>query len=262
MGRRPEAQRAIVKCLMAGRKRWTELFKESGLGKGPFVKGLNELLKRKVVSYSVDSTKRPAIRYYELNRIPVYSERGRRSLFSMFSMEIFDDLDKVVRNRSHPDREVLKRFCEKIGLLALYTFLLGLSVKEPEEADKWIREGFATAHQKFQLLSMLIGRICYGMMKFRERSDTKEIVRRAFGWHKDEGIYISFTTAEELWLNPKLMELVIEQLPDSRIEELKNTLRKLYPEDVALLDRLSSIDVLYDKFMRWAFQKEQIKKEE
>lgn len=258
MGRRPEAQRAIVKCLMAGRKRWTELFKESGLGKGPFVKGLNELLKRKVVSYSVDSTKRPAIRYYELNRIPVYSERGRRSLFSMFSMEIFDDLDKVVRNRSHPDREVLKRFCEKIGLLALYTFLLGLSVKEPEEADKWIKEGFTTVAQKFQILSMLIGRICYGPMKFEKPVDIKETVRRAVEWHKDEGIYISYTTVEDLFLNPTLMELVMKHLPNGRIEELKNTLRELYPQDIELLDRLSSIDVLFDKFIGWAFQKKQL----
>jgi len=48
---------------------------------------------------------------------------------------------------------------------------------------------------------------------------------------------------------------VIRQLPNGTIEELKSTLRELYPEDVKLLDELSSTDVLLDKFMKWAFQK-------
>ena len=256
MGRRPQAQKTIIKCLTAGRKRWSELYKETGLGKGPFVNGLNELLKRKVVRSRLDSSKRPTVRYYELNRVKLQSEAARRGLFSIFAMEIFDDLDRIVREKSHSDVEVLEKFCGKIGLLALYTFLTGLSVHDAEETLKWIKEAFATTLQRYQILSMLSGRLCLGEMKFEDDPNAAvETVRKGVAWSKDEGFYITFETPEDVWFNPTTMSLVKSKLPQGRIDELKAALRTLYPDEVNHLEKLESTDFLFDKFLSWMIPK-------
>jgi hypothetical protein len=173
---------------------------------------------------------------YRLAMEAVHWKHAQRSLFSVLSMHVFDDiLDSAGKPRLN-DKEFTRVFTGRIGALAMYTLLQGLSMKErrPEEAGKWIEEAFGTLVQKYGW------RVCLNRQLFGEPRRLKhpidletlpvpEIIV------EEETIYVKLPSAVERGLTARVLK-ELPPIPDERLNALRSSLKELYPKETELLD--------------------------
>lgn len=203
------------------------LAEKAGISKATVARYLSTLVKRGIVKKD---------RVYKLSMEAVHWKHAQRSLFSVLSMHIFNDILDAVSQGKLDDEEFTRLFTGKIGALAMYTFLRGLSVAErdPEEAGKWIEEAFGTLVQKYGWRVCLNRQIFGGPTRLRhpitlERLPVPEIII------EEETIYVKLPSTVE----PGLAARVLKELPSipvDKIVALKASLKKLYPKEVKLLD--------------------------
>jgi DNA-binding transcriptional regulator YhcF (GntR family) len=203
------------------------LAEKAGISRATVARYLSELVKRGVV-------KKDGV--YKLAMEAIHWKHAQRSLFSVLSMHIFNDIVDAASQRKLEDEEFTRLFTGKIGALAMYIFLLGLSKKDrdPEEAGKWIEETFGTLPQKYGWRVCLNRQIFGGPTSLRhpmelERLPVPEIIV------EEEAIYVKLPSTVE----PGLATRVLKELPPipvNKITALKESLKKLYPKEVELMD--------------------------
>jgi len=175
--------------------------------------------------------------YYKLTMEAIHGKHVQRSLFSVLSMHLFNEILEGASAGRLSDEEFTRLYTERIGALAMYTLLTGLSRarRDPEEAGRWIEEAFGT------LVQMDGWRICLNRQIFGKpvplrhpitlkRPVVPEIIL-------EEGtVYVKLPEAIEPGLTGRVLK-ELPQIPEDRLKELKAALEKLYPGEVEILDQ-------------------------
>lgn len=175
---------------------------------------------------------------YRLAMEAIQWKHTQRSLFSVLAMHIFDDVLEKASSKDLTDEEFTKKFTSKVGALAMYTILVGLSKAQssPDEAGKWIEEAFGTLIQKNGWRICLNRQIFGGPISLKTPINLKQPVAPEIKI-EDGVIYIKLPASIEPGLTSKVLkELPI--IPKNRLESLKATLKKLYPNEIELLDNI------------------------
>lgn len=203
------------------------LAEKVGISRATVARYLSALVKKGVIKKD---------RVYRLAMEAVHWKHAQRSLFSVLSMHIFNDVLDAASQGRLEDEEFTRLFTGKIGALAMYTLLLGLTKakQSPEEAGKWIEEPFGTLLQKYGWRVCLNRQIFGGPTRLRhpinlERLPVPEILV------DEETIYVKLPSTVE----PGLAGRVLKELPPipaSKLTMLKKALRTLFPKEIALLD--------------------------
>jgi len=203
------------------------LAEKAGISRATVARYLSALVKRDVV-------KKDGV--YKLAMEAIHWKHAQRSLFSVLSMHIFNDILEAISQGKLEDDEFTKLFTRKIGALAMYTFLLGLSVAErkPKEAGKWIEEAFGTLVQKYGWRICLNRQIFGGPKRLGQpivldRLPVPEIIV------EEDTIYVKLPSTVEPGLAARFLR-ELRPIPADKIDALKDSLKKLYPKEVELLD--------------------------
>jgi len=203
------------------------LAEKSGISRASTSRYLKVLVKKGVVQKDG---------VYKLAMEAAHWKHAQRSLFSVLSMHIFNDIIDASSQGRLDNEEFTRLFTGKIGAVAMYTFLLGLSKanRDSEEAGKWIEEAFGTLVQKSGWRKCLNRQIFGGPKRLRrsitlDRLPVPEIVI------EDESIYIKLPSTIEPGLTAKILE-EIPTIPLDKIVSLKASLKKHFPKEVELLD--------------------------
>jgi DNA-binding Lrp family transcriptional regulator len=180
---------------------------------------------------------------YKLAKEAINWKHAQRSLFSVLAMHLFDELYEKTGQGKLSDEEFTKLFTAKIGALAMYTMLVGLSKaeKHPEEGGKWIEEAFGTLVQKDGWRSCLNRQVFHGVVELKGvirlgEPLTPEIVV------DDETIYIRLPSAISPGMAGRVLK-ALPKIPSDRLDLLKGCLKNLYPSETTLLEEaLNKID--------------------
>ena len=180
---------------------------------------------------------------YKLATEAINCKHAQRSLFSVLAMHLFDELYEQTGQGKLSDEEFTRLFTTRIGALAMYTMLVGLSKAEnhPEEGGKWIEEAFGTLIQKDGWRSCLDHQVFQGIVKLKSsirlgQPLTPEIIV------EDETIYLRPPSAIQPGLAGKVLK-ELPPIPNGRLDLLKGCLKKLYPSETELLeDALNKIN--------------------
>jgi DNA-binding Lrp family transcriptional regulator len=173
---------------------------------------------------------------YKLAMEAIHWKHAQRSLFSVLSMHLFDDIVEDASSGKLADKDFTRSFVNKVGVLAMYTMLVGFSMakRNPEEAGRWIEEAFGTLIQKDGWRMCLNRQIFRGPVRLKRTIKLKQPVAPEI--IVGEGaIFVKLPSAIE----PGLAAEVFKELPPirkERLEELKDSLRSLYPSEVNLLE--------------------------
>lgn len=236
-----ESEKTILQTLMSApnqQLRWSDLLQKTELSKRTLSLSLKDLQRKGSVKRFVDSHAKeyPPPVYYKLAIEALHMEHAQRSLFSVLSMYLFNEILEGASTGRLRDEEFTRLFTERIGALAMYTLLEGLSmaVKDPKEAGKWIEEAFGTLIQKNGW------RICLNRQIFRKRIPLKRPITlkepAVPEITVEEGvIYVKLPSAIEPGLTMRVLK-EMPQIREDRLRELKNSLKKLYPEETKILD--------------------------
>jgi len=151
-------------------------------------------------------------------------------------MHLFDDILEEASTGKLSDKKFAKLFTNRVGVLAMYTLLTGLSLakQDPEEAGKWIEEAFGTLIQKDGWRVCLNRQIFGKPVPLRRKIALKQPVRPEITI-EDGAIYVRLPAAIEPGFSSRVLK-ELPKIPDERIKELKKSLKTLYPEEVDLLD--------------------------
>jgi DNA-binding transcriptional regulator YhcF (GntR family) len=173
---------------------------------------------------------------YKLAMEAIHWKHAQRCLFSVLAMHLFDDILEEASTGKLSDKEFTKLFTNRIGVLAMFTLLTGLSLAklDPEEAGKWIEEAFGTLIQKDGWRVCLNRQIFGKPVPLRRKIMLKQPVRPEITI-EDGAIYVRLPVAIEPGFSGRVLK-ELPKIPDERIKELKNSLKTLYPEEVDLLD--------------------------
>lgn len=179
--------------------------------------------------------------FYKLAMEAVHWKHAQRCLFSVLSMHLFDDILEDASTGKLSDEEFTKSFTSKIGVLAMYTMLTGISkVKHnPGEAGRWVEEAFGTLIQKDGWRICLNRQIFGEPVPLRRKITLKQPVRPEITM-EDGAIYVRLPAAIEPGLAGKVLD-ELPKIPDERLEELKSSLKSLYPKELELLEELSNL---------------------
>ncbi len=155
-------------------------------------------------------------------------------------MHLFDDVLEDASSGKLADEEFTRLFTNRIGVLAMYTMLVGLSKanRSPEEAGKWIEEAFGTLVQKDGWRICLNRQIFGGRVRLRRPIKLKQPVAPEI-IIEEGAIFVKLPSAIEPGLAAKVLR-ELQPIPDERLEELKGSLRKLYPSEIKLLEEALS----------------------
>lgn len=174
--------------------------------------------------------------YYKLTMEAIVGKHVQRSLFSVLSMHLFNDVLEDASTGRLTDEEFTRIFTGRIGALAMYTLLTGLSMatKDPEEAGKWVEEAFGTLIQKSGWRTCLNRQIFGKPMPLKHPITLKEHPVPEIT--VEEGvIYVKLPSSIEPGLTMRVLR-ELPPIPENRLIELKNSLKQLYPEETELLD--------------------------
>ncbi len=181
---------------------------------------------------------------YRLAMEAISWKHAQRSVFSVLAMHLFDDLFEQTGRGGMSDEEFIRLFTGRIGLLALYTLLVGLekAEKHPMEGGRWVEEAFGTLIQKDGWRACLNRQVFGGIVKLKssirlEQPLTPEIIVDG------ETIYVKPPSAIQPGLAGKVFK-ELPPIPKDQLNLLKTCLKRLYPDEVKLLDDVS---VMIDK---------------
>lgn len=207
---------------------------KAGISRPSVARHLNALVKKGVL-------KKDGV--YRLAMEAINWKHAQRSLFSVLAMHLFDELFEKTGQGKVSDEEFTRLFTTKIGALAMYTMLVGLSKaeKHPEEGGKWIEEAFGTLVQKDGWRS------CFNRQVFRGTVPLKSVIRLGEPLTpeimvENETIYVRPPSAIQPGLAGRVLK-ELPQIPSGRLDLLKECLKKLYPSETELLeDALNKIN--------------------
>jgi hypothetical protein len=161
----------------------------------------------------------------------------KRTLFSMLSTQIFNDLFEATGKGQLDDKDFIERFGKKVGLLESLTLYIGLIIgrQNPAEGGKWIEEGFGTLIQKYAWRRCLFRQIMGGEYDLLfdvhlQKSPKAEV----------KGSLISLPGA----FVPKVTEEILRALPEvneNRLFEYKKALEQSFPEEMKQLNQTLSL---------------------
>lgn len=177
---------------------------------------------------------------YKLTMESIHRKHVQRNLFSILSMHLFNDVLEGARTGSLTDEDFTKLFTRRIGSLAMYTLLTGLSMadKDADQAGKWIEEAFGTLIQKDGW------RLCLNRQIFGKPVPLKHPITLKTPVMPEiiveEGtIYVKLPESIEPGLTARVLR-ELPKIPEKRLESLKSSLEKLYPDETHLLDQVLS----------------------
>jgi len=176
--------------------------------------------------------------FYKLTVEAVDKKHVQRSLFSILSMHLFNDILEGASAGKLSNEEFTRLFASRIGALAMYTLLQGLSISklDPEEAGKWIEEAFGTLIQKDGWRICLNRQIFGKPVPLRHRITLKQPVMPEI--IIEEGtIYVRMPSAIEPGLAARVLR-ELPSIPEERLQGLRASLRKLYPKETELLNKV------------------------
>lgn len=175
---------------------------------------------------------------YKLAMEAIQGKHVQRSLFSVMSMHLFNDILEGASTGKLADEEFTRLFTRRIGALAMYTLLTGLSMagKDPDQAGKWIEEAFGTLIQKDGWRICLNRQIFGKSVPLRRQIMLKTPVMPEIV--VEEGtIYVRLPESIEPGLTARVLK-ELPAIPKKRLEELRASLEKLYPEETQLLNQV------------------------
>src|SRR5665647_1331146 len=213
----------------------TDLAKEEGISKASVARHLISLVKKGLLKKDDSS--------YKLAMEAVNYKHAQRSLFSVLAMHLFDELYEQTGQGKLSDEEFTKLFTTKIGALAMYTMLVGLSKAKmhSKEGGKWIEEAFGTLIQKDGWRSCLNHQIFKEIVKLTNSIRLGEPLTPEITV-EDGTIYIRLPSAIQPGLAGKVLK-ELPPIPNGRLDLLKGCLKKLYPSETMLLeDALNKIN--------------------
>jgi DNA-binding transcriptional regulator YhcF (GntR family) len=175
-------------------------------------------------------------RFYKLAMEAIHWKHAQRCLFSVLSMHLFDDVLEGASTGKLSDEEFVKLFTNKIGLLAMYTLLTGLSFAKhnPKEAGKWIEEAFGTLIQKDGWRICLNRQIFGKPVPLRHKITLRQPITPEITI-EDGAIYVRLPAAIEPGLAGKVLK-EMPPIPEKRLKELETSVKSLYPKEVDLLE--------------------------
>ena len=175
---------------------------------------------------------------YRLAVEAITQKNAQRTLFSVLAMHLFDELHEKTGQGSLKDEEFIDLFTRRLGILALYTFLVGMEKatgNQPEEGGRWIEQGFGTLTQKNGWRSCVNRQVHGGVVQLREPIRLGEPLRPEV-FVEDGTVYVRLPTAVQKGLAGKVFKQLPKPVPRERVNLLKECLKRLYPAETAILD--------------------------
>jgi DNA-binding Lrp family transcriptional regulator len=211
-----------------------QLAEKAGISRPSVARHLNALTRRGII-------KKDGV--YKLAMEAVHWKHAQRSLFSVLAMHLFDDIFEKAGQGKLSDEEFIQLFARRVGTLAIYTLLVGISKaeKHPEEGGKWIEEAFGTLIQKDGWRSCLNRQIFGGVVKLKREIRLEQPLRPEI--EMAEGtIFVRSPYAIQHGLAGKVLK-ELPPIPNNRVNLLKDCLKKLYPKETELLDDVLNLIV-------------------
>jgi len=228
--KRQESERRIVSALGGAERTFTDLQRMTGLSKSVLAEHLRRMEKYGMVRRFLPS-KGKRHRYKLLAGATIHGHI-QRTLFSYLSTQVFNDLFIALEDGSIPNKVFFESFSKKIGVVAMYTLLIGLerARDDPDESGKWFEEAFGDLIQKYSWRRCFYRQIFGGAYDLKHPVNLKEPVMPEV---KDE--LIRLPEAFEPGLTGRLHH-ELPQIPAGRIRQFKTDLHEAYPEDTGTLD--------------------------
>lgn len=208
------------------------------ISRSTVARSLSKLVHKEIVKKESFGAKRA---FYKLTIEAIDKKHVQRSLFSILSMHLFNDILERASIGKLSDEEFTRLFTARIGVLAMYTLVTGLSiaVKDPEEAGRWIEEGFGTLIQKDGWRICLNRQIFGKPVPLKRPITLKKPVMPEIT--VEEGVIrVRLPAAIERGLAARILR-EIPQIPENRLRELKASLEKFYPKETELLNQVTSL---------------------
>jgi DNA-binding transcriptional ArsR family regulator len=173
---------------------------------------------------------------YKLAMEAVNSKHAQRSLFSVLAMHLFDEVFDEAGEGKLSDEEFTRSFVSKVGVLALYTMLTGLSKagKNPKEGGRWIEEAFGTLIQKDGWRSCLDRQLFKRVVVLKSPVELELPLRHEIEL-RDETIFVRLPSAIQRGSAGRVLKQ-LPPIPERRLDLLKGCLKKLYPKEFEVLD--------------------------
>lgn len=214
MGRKLKGPSKIRQALLVSSEgmRWRDLLKETGLGKGTLSRNLNKMMESGEVIHVINRRSRPLVGRYVLrtralvNTPPMFIilENFMHRACNLWYKPIWD----ASTDRTIDDDAFLEIFTKRIGIAAVFILLEAMKIKDVEDTDLWLTESFATPYQRREWIYLLLKR-----MRSKLDLDVKINLR-----------------------NENEMVKMLPHFSDKQIDDMKASLKKLYPE-VEFLNR-------------------------
>jgi DNA-binding transcriptional regulator YhcF (GntR family) len=173
---------------------------------------------------------------YKLAMEAINSKHAQRSLFSVLAMHLFDDIFEKTGQGKLNDEEFTRFFVNRIGVLALFTLLVGLGKagKNPKEAGRWIEDAFGTLIQKDGWRACLDRQLFKKIVILKSPVKLEQPLRHEIEI-RDETIYVRLPSAIQRGSAGRVLEQ-LPTIPDHRLKLLKGCLKRLYPKETEVLD--------------------------
>jgi hypothetical protein len=212
--------------------RFTEivaLAKKESHSRASVARSLSSLCKRKII-------KKNGV--YRLSMEAIHWKHAQRSLFSTLAMHIFNKVVEDASKKSLSDDEFTKVFAEKIGTLAMFVILHGLSKAKTNsiEGGKWLEQAFGTLPQKYGWRVCVNRQIFGGPTSLAnpvllEKLPIPEIIV------EDDVIYVKPPSTIEPGITARILDQ-LQPIPKKRLDDLYASLTKLFPKEVSMLNEV------------------------
>jgi hypothetical protein len=206
-----------------------DLAKDEGISRPSVARYLSTLVKKGILKKDGG---------YRLAMEAINWKHAQRSVFSVLSMHLFDDIFEKAGQGVLSNSEFVELFTRRVGILALYTILVGLEKafkNGPKEGGRWIEEAFGTLIQKDGW------RMCVDRQVFGEIVTLKTPIRleqplRPKIEVEDGTIYVRSPEAIKRGLAGQVLKELSKPIPPDRLELLKKCLKDVYPAETEVLD--------------------------
>lgn len=229
-----ESEEKIIHALSGIELRFTELQKKTGLSKPVLNDHLKRMQKESKIKRMKQRNRRPR---YKLVAGALKHGYIRRTLFSVLSTRVFNDVFEATASQAWSDKEFVSRFSKKIGVLAIFVLYVGLSIgqEDPEEGGKWIEEAFGTLIQKYAWRRCFFRQILKGEYDLKRPVVLQEPVIPEF-----IGELVRLPDAFVPGLTARILGQ-IQKAPQGRMEAFKRSLEEVYPEEIEKLNEILAL---------------------
>lgn len=232
--KRRESEEKIINALGGEERQFTGLLKLTGLSKPVLNNHLHRMQKQGKVKKISRKGRRPR---YKLVAGALEHGYIRRILFSVLSTQVFNDVFEATGNRAWTNKEFIRRFSEKVGLLAILVFHIGLSIgrDDPQEGGRWIEEAFGTLVQKYAWRRCFFRQILGGEYDLKHPVLLREPVKPEF-----IGELVRLPEAFAPGVTARILS-ELPEVPENQLESFKHSLEKVYSSDMKKLNDILTL---------------------